>query len=341
MSRRITLGPFNRVEGDLEVKIEVDNAAVTGAWVNSPLYRGFEQILVGKDPRDALAYAPRICGICSVSQSMAGAYALADAQTIDMPPNGELATNLILAAENLADHFTHFYLFFMPDFARAVYAETAARFRAVAGTAAREALPARAQLLHLMGILAGKWPHSLALQPGGSTRSTDTRDKVRLLAAIAGFRRFLEERTFGDSLETIAALDSEAALRAWLDGEVPVPSHRRLPSAPSAGTRHGPFHQLRQLSGRGRTTLPSRRLGRGCAPVPRHRRHYRGNFPQLARRRRSAASSGHGNHAPGRRETGRLHLVQGAATRRRGRRDRRPRPPGGRRPPPDQRYRRR
>ena len=230
MTRRITIGPFNRVEGDLEVRLEVSDGWVAEAWVNSPLYRGFEQILVGKDPRDALVYAPRICGICSVSQSMAAAYALADAQQIDMPPNGEFATNLILASENLADHLTHFYLFFMPDFARPAYEKelwyeaTAKRFHAVNGQATRETLPARAQFLHLMGLLAGKWPHSLSLHPGGSTRAVDARDKVRLLAVLSEFRRFLERTTFGDSLEAIAAIDCEAALRNWMEEHAPESS---------------------------------------------------------------------------------------------------------------------
>ncbi len=67
------VGPFNRVEGDLEIKLDVADGAVTAAYVNSPLYRGFEQILIGKAPTDALVYAPRICGICSVSQSLAAA----------------------------------------------------------------------------------------------------------------------------------------------------------------------------------------------------------------------------------------------------------------------------
>ena len=89
--KRITVGPFNRVEGDLEVRLDVEDGRVRKAWVNSPLYRGFEQILHGKDPRDALVIGPRICGICSVSQSMAAAYALADVQGLSMPPNGELA----------------------------------------------------------------------------------------------------------------------------------------------------------------------------------------------------------------------------------------------------------
>lgn len=221
--RRIVVGPFNRVEGDLEVRLDIDGDRVRAAWVNSPLYRGFEQILHGKDPRDALVIAPRICGICSVSQSVAAAYALAEAQGIAAPPNGELATNLILANENLADHITHFYLFFMPDFAREVYAgepwyqAAAERFRAGTGTAQREALPARTQFLHLMGLLAGKWPHSLSLQPGGTSRPVEPQERLRLLATLTAFRAFLERVTFGDRLETVVALDSAAALETWAD----------------------------------------------------------------------------------------------------------------------------
>jgi Ni,Fe-hydrogenase I large subunit len=71
---------------------------------------------------DALMFAPRICGICSVSQSMAAASALADAMGLAPAPNGRITRNLAQAVENVADHFTHFYLFFMPDFARAEYA---------------------------------------------------------------------------------------------------------------------------------------------------------------------------------------------------------------------------
>jgi hydrogenase large subunit len=171
MTRKI-IGPFNRVEGDLEVEVEISDGKVIKAWVNSPLYRGFEQILQGKPPMDALTYTPRICGICSVSQSVACANALAEAQGIIPTGNGQLVTNLILACENLADHLTHFYLFFMPDFARDSYKEKnwyetiEQRFRAQTGTATATMLPARAEFMHITGILAGKWPHSLSIQPG-------------------------------------------------------------------------------------------------------------------------------------------------------------------------------
>ena len=220
MSRRI-VGPFNRVEGDLEVQLDIADGRVRDAWVVSPLYRGFEQILHGKDPRDALVYAPRICGICSVSQSVAAARALADVLAVDMPENGQHATNLILATENIADHLTHFYLFFMPDFAREIYraepwyAEVAIRFAAAKGTATRDFLPSRAKFLHLMGLLAGKWPHSLALQPGGTTRAVEAQEKTRMLAILFDFRLFLEQTVYGTALERLAEIDSIDKLRAY------------------------------------------------------------------------------------------------------------------------------
>lgn len=218
---RLIVGPFNRVEGDLEVTLEVADGVVREARVTAPLYRGFEQILAGRPPEDALVIAPRICGICSVSQSVAAGRALAQIAGVEPPPNGKLAADLVLACENAADHLTHFVLFFMPDFARAAYASrpwhkaAEGRFAAMEGSSQRALLPARARFLHLMGLLAGKWPHSLALQPGGTTKSVDPGERVRLLSILADFRAVLESVIFADRLETIAALDSVAALEAW------------------------------------------------------------------------------------------------------------------------------
>ncbi len=87
MTRKI-LGPFNRVEGDLEVEIDIQDGKVHKAWVNSPLYRGFEQILQGKDPMDALVYTSKICAICSVAQSVVAAQAIANAQGLEPAFNG-------------------------------------------------------------------------------------------------------------------------------------------------------------------------------------------------------------------------------------------------------------
>ena len=221
MSTRRIVGPFNRVEGDLEITLDIADGRIAAAYVNSALYRGFEQILQGKVPADALVLVPRICGICSVAQSAAAALALADAAGIEPPKNGRLAANLTLATENLADHLTHFYLFFMPDFARADYAgrrwhaATAERFRATTGSAPNQVLPARARFMQMMGLLAGKWPHTLAVQPGGSTRPLQSSEIFRLHRTLRDFREFLETVAFGAKLEEVAAIGSRTQLEAW------------------------------------------------------------------------------------------------------------------------------
>lgn len=267
---RLVLGPFNRVEGDLEVQLDTANGVVRSAWVNSPLYRGFEQILIGKAPEDALVYTPRICGICSVSQSVAAARALADAYGQQVPANGIHAINLIHANENLVDHLTHFYLFFMPDFARDDYAghpwhrETVARFKAISGSAAPEYLEARARFMHLMGLLAGKWPHSLAIQPGGSTRSLSARERLQVMNIIDAFRRFLEGRLFGANLEEIASLDSPAALAHWRE---------RQAAAPSDFARFLDIADDTRLADLGRAT--DRFLSFGSYPDPDGHHHFR------------------------------------------------------------------
>ncbi len=77
----------------------------------------------------------------------------------------------------------------------------AAVCRAVEGTSAADVLPARAQFLQMLGILAGKWPHTLGIRPGGSTRAVSENEQARLAAILLAFRRFLERHLFGDRLE--------------------------------------------------------------------------------------------------------------------------------------------
>ncbi len=224
---RLILGPFNRVEGDLEVTLDIDAGRVREAYVNAPMYRGFELILNGRDPMDALTIVPRICGICSVSQSVAAAQALADACGVVAPVNGSHAINLMLACENFADHLTHFYMFFMPDFTRQFYAgrawfgEAERRFGALVGSAPgkglhnRAALAARTRWFELIGTLGGKWPHTGAVLPGGTSRAIEATERVRLLARVREMRAFVEQTLFGTPLEEVAALDSLAALQGW------------------------------------------------------------------------------------------------------------------------------
>lgn len=222
---RLVMGPFNRVEGDLEVHLEIEAGRVGAARVSAPLYRGFEAMLIGREPIDALTIVPRICGICSVSQSVAAAAALGAATGVRPLPQGARVAALIHAVENAADHLTHFNLFFMPDFTRPCYAakdwhaRAQARFAPMQGGAQRAAIAARAELMHILGLLAGKWPHTLAVQPGGVTRAPGLSEKLRILATLRAFRRYLEAEMFGAPLEEFVALAEHATLLRWDRGD--------------------------------------------------------------------------------------------------------------------------
>lgn len=223
--KSLLVGPFNRVEGDLEIRLEVEDGRVSAAYTNSPLFRGFEPMMLGKDPIDALTITPRICGICSISQSAAAAAALGHASGVSPAPQGALAATLMHGVENICDHLTHFNLFFCADFARPAYAarswhsRAVERFTAMEGSAARACIEARASILHIVGLLGGKWPHTLAIQPGGVTRAPTSRDRIRMASTLAAFRRYLENTVFGAPLEEFAELSNAQALQNWSRGD--------------------------------------------------------------------------------------------------------------------------
>src|ERR1700741_5136504 len=90
---RITID-LNRVEGDLEVRLDVEDNMVRDSWCVGTMYRGYEQVLVGRAPSDVLVIVPRICGICSTAQLYAGGRALEDAWGIQPAPTGGSVRNL-------------------------------------------------------------------------------------------------------------------------------------------------------------------------------------------------------------------------------------------------------
>lgn len=224
-TRSLIVGPFNRVEGDLEIRLDVEDGRVKAAYANAPLFRGFEAMMLGKDPMDALTITPRICGICSISQSAAAAAALGAAAGLPQAQQGALATAIMHGVENLCDHLTHFNLFFCADFARPAYASrhwharAVQRFTAMEGSAVRACIEARAQILHIVGLLGGKWPHTLAIQPGGVTRAPNARDRIRMSSTLATFRRYLEQTVFGAPVEAFAAVTSAQELVGWDRGD--------------------------------------------------------------------------------------------------------------------------
>ena len=106
---RVVVDPVTRIEGHLRIEAEVDGGAVRDAWSSSTMFRGIELILKGRDPRDAWAFAQRICGVCTTVHAIASIRAVEHAIGAVPPPNARLLRNLIIAAQAVQDHVVHFY----------------------------------------------------------------------------------------------------------------------------------------------------------------------------------------------------------------------------------------
>lgn len=106
---RVIVDPVTRIEGHLRIEAEVEGGSVRDAWSSSTMFRGIELILKGRDPRDAWAFAQRICGVCTTVHAIASIRAVENAIGSAPPPNARLLRNLIIAAQCVQDHVVHFY----------------------------------------------------------------------------------------------------------------------------------------------------------------------------------------------------------------------------------------
>jgi len=86
----LNISPVGRVEGDLDVKVYIDNGKVTRAHTQAAMFRGFEKIMEGKDPQSGLIVTPRICGICGGSHLYCASSALDTAWGTKLSPNALL-----------------------------------------------------------------------------------------------------------------------------------------------------------------------------------------------------------------------------------------------------------
>lgn len=113
----ITIDPLTRIEGHLKVDVTVENGTVTNAQVSGTMARGIEQLLSGRDPRDASFITERICGVCFGSHGWASSLAVETAHgTTQVSPAAQLIRNLIVGACWLHDHPLHFYLLSALDY---------------------------------------------------------------------------------------------------------------------------------------------------------------------------------------------------------------------------------
>src|SRR5215213_6993607 len=214
--RRVDFDPVTRVAGALAFHTVVDLEERTVLETDSmaTLFRGYEVILKGRDPRDAIFISSRACGVCGGVHSTCSALALEMAFGIHPPPMGVVARNILLSLEYLYDHPLHLFLLAGPDFSEPAVRATnpelwskaqdaPARGRAAhgfttVGEIMREMTPLTgslyAEALHMTRVareayvlIGGKYPHPQTVVPGGISATIDITDLNEIHLRIVKF----------------------------------------------------------------------------------------------------------------------------------------------------------
>ena len=221
------IDPITRIEGHPKVEVKIDTVngvqQVVDAFSMGTLFRGFEKILEGRDPRDATIITSRICGVCPTSHAHTAALALDGAFAVsgDTPNRtaSRLLRNLVHGTCYLESAILHFYLLSLPDFIPALPMapwtpgwDVGRRFDS--GTLNRftghflEAIAQRRNCHEMGAIYGGKLPHTPGYIMGGFTAVSSSDDK-------ALFSQYLEpliawiQNTYIPDAELLASLWSE------------------------------------------------------------------------------------------------------------------------------------
>jgi hydrogenase large subunit len=221
--KKIHIFPVNRVEGDLEIRIEIENNRVSEAWCAGIMYRGFENLLIGRAALDGLVLTPRVCGICSTSHLKAAAKALDMFFRVKIPDNAVRIRNITLIAEKIQNDIRHAFMLFMADFTNPAYQkhslfdEAARRYQPLTGETTAATVRETKKILEIIAILGGQWPHSSFMVPGGVVCVPSANDLAQCLFLIRNFRKWFESRVLGCRIERWMDVKSKADLDVWLE----------------------------------------------------------------------------------------------------------------------------
>lgn len=212
----VDFDPVTRVAGALAFHTVADlkGRKVLEARSMATLFRGYEVIMVGRDPRDAIFITSRACGVCGGVHSVTSAMAIEMAIGCCPPPLGVLIRNLALALEFLYDHPLHLFLLAGPDYSanivrmtnpslleRARHTEAphaAAHGYATVGAMMEDMNPLTGKLyleaLHMTRVareayvlICGKYPHPQTIVPGGMSSTITLTVMNEVLTRIGQF----------------------------------------------------------------------------------------------------------------------------------------------------------
>ena len=237
---KIVIDPVTRIEGHLKIEAVVENGVVKDARATGNLFRGFELILRGRDPRDAQVITQRICGVCPQSHGIAAALNLDSAFGIadKIPENARIIRNLIQGAHIVQDHILHFYHLTALDYVNvadvASYEGNNSELNSIKDFIARgelgpffpryegdyrlspelnqqavahyvKALEIRRTGHEMVSIFSGKIPHSVGVVPGGVTSVPTTDNIMAFLWKLRVLQDFIDNVYIPDVLAVAGA----------------------------------------------------------------------------------------------------------------------------------------
>jgi hydrogenase large subunit len=213
MSRRISVAPLTRVEGHLSLKLDVaDSGRVAAAYASGTMFRGFEAIMQGRDPRDAIHLSQRICGVCPIPHARTAVEAVERAFGVEVSRNAVLLRNLVQGAGLVSDHILHFYQLALLDYVRGPAfppftpaLATDLRFSDAESQVLVEhylaALDARRQAQEMAALFAGKLPHVMTFAPGGVTEAPTAPSVAEFRAYLGRIIPFVEDVYIPDAMK--------------------------------------------------------------------------------------------------------------------------------------------
>lgn len=208
---KIKIDPVTRLEGHMKIEVEVSGNRVVAAKSTGNAFRGFESLLVGRDPRDAVHITQRICGLCPVSHALAAVKAIEVAEEKgDVGRQGKLLRNLIQGANYLSSHILHFYHLSLPDYV--VFPTNKALWQSNSSSDNRfnqqdselffenykKALDIRRKAHEMAAIFAGKIPHVMSIMPGGVTKTPTAKDISQFRGLLQQVKAFVDKEYYQD-----------------------------------------------------------------------------------------------------------------------------------------------
>jgi sulfhydrogenase subunit alpha len=179
-----------RVEGHGNIKVRATDGTIEEVqWQVPEAPRFFEAMVRGRSFEDIQTIVSRICGICSVTHSLAAIKAVEDAMDVDVSEQTEILRILMHYGEQLESHSLHVGYLVAPDLLgqKSVVPLTASHPDVV-----KTIIKIHRLANEWMELIGGRMTHPVTIKPGGFSQLPKEKDlhdlKMRLTDIIGDLR---------------------------------------------------------------------------------------------------------------------------------------------------------